>query len=272
MSLLSKEADDPRLNTGSQPMTDTSGEASEPASEQGPGQEDMREAGQGPELALGEIHGSVPAAVFHTALIDLQYMPPVETFARLFSYKRIRFEACEHWVKRSYRNRAHVAGPHGQLVLSIPLVRRGGERRKSGEVKIAYAEPWLHEHWNTLAAGYRRSPFFEYYEDRFEPIFNTELEKLQDRNIALFRFFADALGMTPDISFTEYYDAGVPIGQVDLRNAILPAGGRPDPFYTHPEYGQVFGSKHGFLPNLSIADLLFNEGPRSRELLLNAMG
>ena len=211
-------------------------------------------------------------AVLHTAVIETQYLPPLETFARLLDFPRVRFEAHEHWVKRSYRNRSHVAGPSGLLVMSIPLVRRGGDRRLSGQVQIAYAQPWLREHWNTLVAGYRRSPFFEYYEDRFEPLFNAHYHRLIDRNTALFQFFADALGWSVDIGQTEYWDARVPMGCVDFRNAVLPSGGRPDPFYRAPDYGQVFAARHGFLPGMSMADLLFNEGPASREILRRAMG
>ncbi|MBI1193434.1 MAG: hypothetical protein GC205_09685 [Bacteroidetes bacterium] len=229
---------------------------------------------QVPEAPLSNTttEDSPTRAVLHTAVIETQYLPPLETFARLLAYPRVRFEAHEHWVKRSYRNRTHVAGPSGLLVMSIPLVRRGGDRRLSGQVRISYAQPWLREHWNTLVAGYRRSPFFEYYEDRFEPLFNAEYERLIDRNTALFQFFAEALEWSVDLGQTEYWDARVPMGCVDFRNAVMPAGGRPDPFYRAPEYGQVFGARHSFLPGLSIADLLFNEGPASREVLLKAIG
>ncbi len=210
-------------------------------------------------------------AILHTAVLETQYLPPIETFARLMGFKRVRFEAWEHWVKRSYRNRAHIAGTHGRLVLSIPLSRRGGERRLSGQVKISYAEPWLREHWHSLEAAYRRSPFFEYYEDRFEPLFNVEYETLMERNTALFAFFAEALGLKLDIGQTEYWDERVPMGCVDFRNAVLPAAGRPDPFYKAPVYQQVFGERHGFLPGLSIADLLFNKGPKSAQILRDSM-
>lgn len=236
-------------------------------------QDPAQDPAQAPDPNPAQAPDQYPAtAVLHTAVMETQYLPPLETFARLLTYPRVRFEACEHWVKRSYRNRAHVAGPNGMLVMSIPLVRAGGDRRLSGQVRIAYAEPWLREHWNTLVAGYRRSPFFEYYEDRFEPLFNAHYDRLIDRNTALFGFFAEALGWSVDLGQTEYYDTRVPMGCVDFRNAVLPGGGRPDPFYRQPEYEQVFGSRHGFLPGLSIADLLFNEGPAARDRLREAMG
>lgn len=217
-----------------------------------------------------------PAAhpALHTAVIEAQYLPPIETFARLLPYRRVRFEAHEHWVKRSYRNRARVAGPHGEVLLSVPLRREGlhaGERRALHSVRIAHDEPWLREHWQTLEAGYRRSPYFEYYEDRLEPVFNTPHETLLERNVALFRFFAEALDLHWDLGLTDAWHREVSLGQVDLRDAVSPRRGRPDPFYRAPVYDQVFGERHGFLPGLSIADLLFNEGPRARETLYAAL-
>lgn len=213
----------------------------------------------------------MPAARLHTAVIECQYLPPIETFARLLPFERIRFEAHEHWVKRSYRNRAEVAGPHGKIRMSIPLDRfkllSSGERRSMQEIRIAYAEPWLREHWQTLEAGYRRSPYFEYYEDRLEPIFNARYETLLERNMALFRFLAEALELDWDIGLTDAWHREVSMGQVDLRDAIRPTKNRPDPFYTAPVYPQVFEERHGFLPGLSIVDLLFNEGPKTRGIL-----
>jgi hypothetical protein len=209
--------------------------------------------------------------VLHTAVIDSQYLPPIETFARLAPFSRVRFEAHEHWVKRSYRNRALVAGAHGEVLLSIPLKREGGERRIMQDIQIAYAEPWLREHWLTLEAGYRRSPYFEYFEDRLEPVFNAHYETLLERNMALFRFFTEALGFHFDIGLTPEWHRHVSMGQVDLRDAIRPQKGRPDPFYHAPVYEQTFGERHGFLPNLSIADLLFNEGPKAGDMLRDAL-
>lgn len=209
----------------------------------------------------------------HTAIIESQYMPPIETFARLAQFRRVQFEAYEHWVKRSYRNRCRVAGPGGELSLSVPLHREGGTRRVMKDIRIAYTQDWRKVHWQTFTTGYRRSPYFEYYEDRFEPFFRDNYEKLIDLNTALFRFFAEILELDLEIAFTERWDPQVSIGCVDLRDAMSPraGAGRPDPFYKAPQYSQVFVERHGFLPDLSIADLVFNYGPKAAAIVREAL-
>ena len=221
---------------------------------------------------------------FHSALIETQYLPPIETFARIIGFKRLVIERREHWVKRSYRNRAMVASPGGPIRLSIPLQRSKGipagyqgedvrsDRRITGEVEIAYEENWRKDHWATFEAGYRRSPYFEYYEDSLEPFYQKGYDRLIDFNTDLLRFFLEILEIDIEISFTDRWDRHPSIGVADFRDAIQPKGnGRPDPFYTAPEYNQVFGDRHGFLPGLSIADMIFNLGPRSGPLIRKAI-
>jgi hypothetical protein len=209
-------------------------------------------------------------AVFHSAFLETQYLPPIETFARLWGLNQLHIETQDHWQKRSYRNRAKITGATGEILLSVPIVRRvdpTAGRRKGGSVRISYEEDWIKVHWESLASAYRRSPYFEYYEDDLAPIYHQKYDKLIELNTALMHFFFEALEWEMKILESPVWEDVVPLGAIDLRDAIYAVRPRPDPFYKAPSYHQVFEDRHGFLPNLSMADMLFNCGPKSRQLL-----
>lgn len=186
----------------------------------------------------------------------------------------VYIEACENYQKQSYRNRCRFYAADGVQTLSFPIVHEGGTHRLPiSEIKVDYSKPWVQQHERAIVSAYRTSAYFEYYQDEFFAIFEGRPEKLFDLNMALLRFFIEKTGLKVDLRLTEDYSRdgvlpgadGSMICCDDLREIIHPK--RPDTILSdnglEKPYFQVFSRKYGFHPNLSIMDLLFNEGPDS---------
>ena len=183
----------------------------------------------------------------------------------------VYIEACENFQKQSYRNRCRFYGADGVQTLSFPIKHEGGTHKiPISEIKIDYKTPWVQQHERAIVSAYRTSAYFEYYQDELFAILEHGYEKLFDLNMALIRFFIDKTGIMVDIRQTDDYCA-VPAGVEDLREMIHPK--RPNNILAdlklEKPYFQVFSRKHGFQSDLSIMDLLFNEGPDSILYLQN---
>ncbi len=202
-------------------------------------------------------------------LLELQYLPPVQYFTKLLHYPLVLVEAQEHYMKGTYRNRCHIAGANGLLRLSIHLEKGKNEQQPIREVRMSYRENWQHWHWEGIKSAYGKSPFFEHYADAIEPFYHQQYEFLFDWNWDLLQTITKLLGIQTNIQFTTEYQSNPPDGVFDLRNVISPKEHRqvPDPHFQPIRYEQVFIEKHGFLPNLSILDLLFCTGPEALSIL-----
>jgi len=207
-------------------------------------------------------------------LIELHYLPGVAWFAVAAGFGRVVVEAREHYVKGSFRNRCHIAGSHGLQRLSVPLVRGKNAGMPIRRVRVAYQQPWMRAHWHSIQSAYGRTPFFEHYAPRLEAHFQRPPEFLFDWNLALLHTLLDCLELELEIETSRHW---FPLGEtpdhlVDFRNRIHPK--RPDPrlqtaLQRHP-YPQPFLERHGFLPGLSVLDLLFSQGPAA-PLILQAV-
>jgi len=151
-------------------------------------------------------------------LIELQYLAPVQYYAKLCSGHPMLIEQHEHYIKRSYRNRAHILGANGVMRLTIPLKKGKNEGQPIREVQIEYVQKWQQQHWQSIQSAYGKAPFFEHYSDELRPFFEKKYHK-------------------------------------------------PDPHYKSIPYAQVFQDKHGFVPNLSVLDLLFCMGSETSLIL-----
>jgi len=200
-------------------------------------------------------------------LIEAQYWGSIAYFSLLKKHGYALIEQHEHYVKSSYRNRCHIATPNGQLVLSVPLVSGRNQRRTMHQVGIYNQERWQKLHWDSLCYAYRRSPYFEFYEDDLEPFFKTPYDNLLAYNLTTTRFILDLLQLEVKLELTTEYIDPNNENYLDYRSAISPKKGLQKGIKTCSEYHQVFNDKHGFLPNLSILDLLFNEGPNAVSFL-----
>ncbi|NSL91102.1 hypothetical protein ECE50_030040 [Chitinophaga sp. Mgbs1] len=191
-------------------------------------------------------------------LIESQYFPPIDFYKTLIEHDKLKIEKYEHYQKVSFRNRCYVAGPNGRMILSVPLTKGKNQRTVMKDVKISNEEKWQALHWKTLVSAYRRSPWFEYYEADLEGLFEQPFNFLLDWNIACFEWVNSRLSIQPAVTFTESYEKVVP-GITDARDTILPGIIRADA----PQYTQVFQERTGFIPGLSILDLLFCEGKQA---------
>ena len=205
-----------------------------------------------------------------TALLATTYFGPVQWYQKLYRYDKVQIECCETFVKQTYRNRCLIATTQGVQALTVP-VRSEKLSAKSEELAlISDHGNWRHLHWQALQSAYGDSPFFEYYEDDLRPFFTEHRwERLLDFNEAIRKTMCELLDIHPHVEYTTTFlppTAGVGTVQspiADFRAAIHPKHPLPDADFVARPYYQVFASKHGFLPNLSILDLLFNMGPES---------
>lgn len=193
------------------------------------------------------------------------YLAPVSYYARLYAAKEARIEQWEHYVKQTYRNRCVIASAQGPLPLTIPTESNGGEKCLMRDVRISDHGNWRHLHWNAMEAAYRQSPFYEYYADDFRPFYEKRYTFLLDFNEQLRQLVCSLIGFNPHVELSTEYLHEVPDGDTDLRSLIHPKHPCTEalPAYTPRPYYQVFKERHGFLPDLSIIDLLFNMGPES---------
>ena len=220
-------------------------------------------------------------------LLTTAYFPPVSYFAALaqemsglidrkggdgsseLSPSVVYIEACENYQKQSYRNRCRFYAADGVQALTFPVVHQGGTHKLPiSEIKVDYSTPWLVQHQRAIVSAYRTSAYFEYYQDELFAIMDSKPERLIDLNTALLKFFIEKTGLRVDLRMTQEYSLeGIAGGVVcdDLREVIHPK--RPNTILSdlalEKPYFQVFSPKYGFQSDLSIMDLLFNEGPDS---------
>ena len=176
----------------------------------------------------------------------------------------VYIEACENFQKQSYRNRCRFYGAEGVQTLSFPILHEGGTHKiPISEIKIDYKTPWVQQHERAIVSAYGMSAYFDYYKDELFAILEAGHERLFDLNLALIRFFIEKTGIKVDLRMTQDYERDPQME--DLREVIHPK--RPDTILSELDlekpYFQVFAPKYGFQSNLSILDLLFNEGPGS---------
>ncbi len=204
-----------------------------------------------------------------TILVHLTYFTSIVQMAAIVQATKVIFEVEDNYLKQSYRNRAYIAHSNGKLSLSIPIKHKNlvkdqiRNRQKTKDVLIENNFPWQAQHWKSLESAYRTSPFFEYYEDELRPLFFNPETSLLDFNLKVFNLICELLEVDIDYSFTKMYEKDPSC--TDLR--FLTSSKLKNNFNLNP-YTQVLEANHGFLPNLSILDLLFNEGTNAISYLV----
>ena len=194
-------------------------------------------------------------------LIHPTYFPSISHFAAMANAEKVTFEMEDNFQKQTNRNRMYIYSPNGIQLLNIPVKHSHDNHRKTKDVRIETAFDWQKQHFKSLEAAYRSSPFFEYFEDSIMPIFTKKHEFVMDLNLETIDIVCKCLMMKPDFSQTpEYFHE---VMDYDLRHI---ANGKKDSTQLET-YTQVFGDKHGFINNLSILDLLFNEGRHALDYL-----
>ena len=188
------------------------------------------------------------------ALLHPTYFPSISHFAVMAQSDKIVFEMEDNFQKQTNRNRMYIYSPNGIQLLNIPVKHSSSKRQKTKDIQLETAFDWQKQHFKSLEAAYRNSPFFEFFEDDIQPIFEKKHTFLMDLNFQTIELVSKCLGMSFDYSKTEEYFQN-PV-QTDYRAL---ANGKKDSF-EFETYPQVFEEKFGYINNLSILDLLFNEG------------
>ncbi|SDH88945.1 WbqC family protein [Winogradskyella thalassocola] len=204
------------------------------------------------------------------SLIHPTYFPNIAHFWAVVNADSIHLEVFDNYQKQSYRNRTEIYGANGKLALTVPVSYTQKNRQLYKDVKIANEEQWQLLHLKSLQSAYSMSPFFEFYIDDFLPLFENQFDYILDFNLKCLEVLISSLQLDIKPVQTTLFEKE-PIDKIDYRNLVK----RNSEVKTFEPYTQVFSEKHGFISNLSILDLLFNEGPntelylKKQELLLN---
>ena len=196
-------------------------------------------------------------------LLSTTYFGPIQWYQKLYRAEYVQIEQWESFQKQTYRNRCIIATTNGPQALTVPIERQFTINYIK-DIRISDHGNWRHLHWNALQSAYGESPFFDYYQDDIRPFFEQRWDYLLDFNEAIREKMCELLDIQPKVDYSKKFtvyslSSCVP----DYRMVIRPKNPEPDPDFTPKRYYQVYEQKHGFLPNLSILDLLFNMGPES---------
>ena len=198
-------------------------------------------------------------------LIHPNYFPNIHQFTQIIKANNILFEVSDNYQKQTFRNRTYIYGANGKLGLFIPVIHSHKNRELFKDVKISYESNWMDLHLKSLQSAYRSSPYFEYFEDDFIKLYSKKEKFLADFNIKCIKLISNLLDLNLDFKISnEYVEKTNDI--IDLRDL---SNARKEKKIETPKYIQVFESKHGYINNLSIIDLIFSEGPNSVSLITN---
>lgn len=192
----------------------------------------------------------------NSILIHPSYFPSISHYVAIVNAQNVTFEVEDNFQKQTNRNRMYIYSPNGLQMLNIPIKHSQDKHQKFKDIRIENDFNWQKNHFKSLEAAYRTSPFFEFFEDDFRPIFEKKKEFMMDLNFEIFELINSCLGVKFDFNKTQEYFKEVDPSTTDLRSLV---NGKIDNNQYEP-YTQVFDQKHGYLNNLSIIDLMFNEG------------
>jgi len=207
-----------------------------------------------------EANGFVFTFALMTVVSSFLTFPNINWWSRIAMSDIVILDAAEHFQKMSFRNRYRISGANNAVLLTVPLVSGRDQHSPMAEVQIYNEARWQTQHWRTLVSVYKRSPYFDHYEKSLSVLFETPFTYLIDFNRAGIEWVKQQLQMGFKIQEMDVYRKDYPPGVIDLRNAKE----QPEKL---PKYYQVFEDRIEFVPNLSILDLLFSEGPHAGKKL-----
>jgi hypothetical protein len=196
-------------------------------------------------------------------VLSTAYLPPIEYFARIREADEVLIEREENYIKQSYRNRCYILSADSPQKLTVPVYLGSFHKTHIRDIRIDYSKRWQQIHLRALTSAYCSSPFFIYYFEIIEKIILSDHEFLLDLNMELIEAMMKMMNLKKRICYTSEY---MPVdgSDGDFRYSISP---KKKSLYKWRKYIQVFPSEEGFVPGLSVADLLFNEGPEAADFL-----
>jgi len=201
-------------------------------------------------------------------VLDLQFLPCIDYFIKLKQFKEVIIDHHEKYLKQTCRNRCYILGANNVIQLVVP-VKKGSQRRPMNEVEIDYTHVWINTVWRSIASAYGKAPFFEFFWEDLHRMMVKKHELLFQLNSELLTFCLKCLKLDENVAYSKSYIKPGRIGITDLRSSIKPFNAEINDINHNPtRYTQIFGNK--FVPNLSIIDLLFCEGPRASEIIANS--
>lgn len=196
-------------------------------------------------------------------IVHPTYFPSIAHYVAMANTDEVCFETDDNFLKQTYRNRCYIYGANGKMGLNIPVIHSQKNRQKYKDVKIFNDDNWQSNHWKSLLSAYRTSPFFEYYEDDLKPLFHEKADYILDFNFKCLEVINTCLQLEVKASKTLQYNKDI-VDKTDFRFLVH---AKKEVNQAFEKYTQVFSNKHGYISNLSILDLLFNEGPNSLNYL-----
>lgn len=197
-------------------------------------------------------------------LLQPSFFGPIIHYVAMARDPEVVFEKQDNFQKQTYRNRCYIYGANGRQLLSVPIKHSGTDgRQKTKDVQIDNSFPWQRNFIRSLEASYRSSPYFEFYEDDLMYVLNKSHTFLLDLNLEAHGVISECLQLESNIKFTDTYE----INPQEIHDLRFLVDAKREEAYDFEPYIQVFASKYGFLPNLSILDLLFNEGTNATNYL-----
>ena len=193
-------------------------------------------------------------------LLPTAYLPSINYIEECLRSETILLEAFETYTKQTYRNHCIIAGPNGKQRLTVPVNKINGNHTLTKDIRISYDQDWHKMHWRSIETAYNNSPFFLYYRDYYEPYYLKKYDFLIDLNLHLLETVFIILRVKRELEFTDEYQKD-PSPVKRLRNEWIQK--KSEMVHPFQKYTQVFESKIGFIPNLSIIDLIFNLGPEA---------
>ncbi|MDX1543082.1 MAG: WbqC family protein [Christiangramia sp.] len=204
-----------------------------------------------------------------TVLLHPAYFGPISQWVAIVKADKVIFENEDNYQKQTYRNRMYIYDANGRLNLNIPIKHSSAlglntnGRQKYKDVQIENSFDWQLQHWRAFKASYQTSPFFEFYEDELYPLYKKEFKYLMDFNYHCMEFVADCLQIDWKFEKTDEFILE-PTGLTNFRSLV---NAKSKHVFQNTPYTQVFDSKEGFLPDLCILDLIYNEGNAALDYL-----
>ena len=203
------------------------------------------------------------------AIFSSVYFGNIQYFSNIVATKEPIIDIYENYCKQSYRNRCDIVGANGKLSLTVPTVKKHNLKTAMCEIEIDYATAWQKQHLKSIVSAYKNSPYFDYYFDLIEPLFNKQNKYLIDLNNSTLDITSKIIGID---NRTQQSDAYITKGETaDFRDLISPKNKEVDNQFRNIEYYQVFSEKMDFNPNMSILDLIFCEGTNAKDILENSI-
>lgn len=190
------------------------------------------------------------------------YLPSIQYMSLFLETEEPYIELFETYQKQSCRTRCKVMTANGIQTLTIPVIKTNGNHTLTKDIEISYKESWQQIHLRCLESAYRKSAYFDYYFPYFEKIYRQKFNTLVELNDYCLKVILKILKSKKEYSYTDDFEKIT--CDDDYRISLSK---NEENVFESKTYYQVFADRHGFVPNLSIIDLLFNEGPNATQFL-----